>query len=136
MTNKNLVVVLLCLMTGTLMAQEAKVTPLMSKDLTDIPGKEGVMIIVEYPPSASDPIHRHNAHAFVYVLEGSIVMQVKGGKEVTLTPGQTFYEGPDDVHIVGRNASSTEPAKFVVVLVKNKGAPVLVPVTENQAKPK
>ncbi len=134
--NKKLVVVLLCLMTGTLMAQEAKVTPLMSKDLTDIPGKEGVMIIVEYPPGASDPIHRHNAHAFVYVLEGSIVMQVKGGKEVTLTPGQTFYEGPDDVHIVGRNASSTEPAKFVVVLVKNKGAPVLVPVSEDQAKPK
>jgi len=136
MTNKNLVVVLLCLMTGTLMAQEAKVTPLMSKDLTDIPGKEGVMIIVEYPPGASDPIHRHNAHAFVYVLEGSIVMQVKGGKEATLTPGQTFYEGPDDVHIVGRNASGTKPAKFLVVLVKNKGAPVLVPVTENQAKPK
>ena len=134
MKNKKLVVVLLCLMTGTLMAQEAKVTPLMSKDLTDIPGKEGVMIIVEYPPGASDPIHRHNAHAFVYVLEGSIVMQVKGGKEVTLTPGQTFYEGPDDVHIVGRNASSTKPAKFVVVLVKNKGAPVLVP--ENQEKPK
>ncbi len=136
MKNKKLVVVLLCLMTGTLMAQEAKVTPLMSKDLTDIPGKEGVMIIVEYPPGASDPIHRHNAHAFVYVLEGSIVMQVKGGKEVTLTPGQTFYEGPDDVHIVGRNASTTKPAKFLVVLVKNKGAPVLVPVSEDQAKPK
>ena len=136
MKNKKLVVVLLCLMTGTLMAQEAKVTPLMSKDLTDIPGKEGVMIIVEYPPGASDPIHRHNAHAFVYVLEGSIVMQVKGGKEVTLTPGQTFYEGPDDVHIVGRNASATKPAKFMVVLVKNKGAPVLVPVSEDQAKPK
>ena len=134
MKNKKLVVVLLCLMTGRLMAQEAKVTPLMSKDLTDIPGKEGVMITVEYAPGGSDPIHRHNAHAFVYVLEGSIVMQLKGGKEVTLTPGQTFYEGPDDVHIVGRNASSTEPAKFLVVLVKNKGAPVLVP--ENQAKPK
>ena len=136
MKNKKLVVVLLCLMTGTLMAQEAKVTPLMSKDITDIPGKEGVMIIVEYPPGASDPIHRHNAHAFVYVLEGSIVMQVKGGKEVTLTPGQTFYEGPDDVHIVGRNASTTKPATFLVVLVKNKGAPVLVPVSEDQAKPK
>ena len=134
MKNEKLVVVLLCLMTGTLMAQEAKVTPLMSKDLTDIPGKEGVIFTVEYPPGSSDPIHRHNAHAFVYVLEGSIVMQLKGGKEVTLTPGQTFYEGPDDVHIVGRNASSTEPAKFLVVLVKNKGAPVLVP--ENQAKPK
>ena len=86
------------------------------------------MIVVEYPPGSSDPIHRHNAHAFVYVLEGSIVMQVKGGKQVTLTPGQTFYEGPDDVHIVGRNASASQPAKFVVFLVKNKGAPVLTPV--------
>src|SRR5689334_4545232 len=131
---KIILVFLLSLISGTVMAQEAKVTPLMSKDLKDFPGKEGVLITVEYPPGATDPIHRHNAHAFVYVLEGSIVMQLKGGKEVTLTPGQTFYEGPDDVHIVGRNASSTEPAKFLVVLVKNKGAPVLVP--ENQAKPK
>jgi quercetin dioxygenase-like cupin family protein len=86
------------------------------------------MITVEYPPGATDPIHRHNAHAFVYVLEGSIVMQLKGGKEVTLTPGQTFYEGPDDVHIVGRSAEETKPAKFVVFLIKDKGAPVLVPV--------
>ena len=85
------------------------------------------MITVEYPPGSVDPIHRHNAHAFVYVLEGSIVMQVRGGKEVTLTPGQTFYEGPDDVHVVGRNASQTKPAKFVVFLVKDKGAPVVVP---------
>jgi len=119
---------LLCLVPGALMAQEASVTSLMSKDLTDFPGKEGLMIMVEYPPGGSDPIHRHNAHAFVYVLEGSIVMQVKGGKETTLTPGQTFYEGPDDVHVVGRNASSTKPAKFVVFLVKDKGAPVFVPV--------
>ena len=107
---------------------EAKVEELMSKDLPDFPGKEGLMITVVYPPGSSDPIHRHNAHAFVYVLEGTIVMQVKGGKEVTLTPGQTFCEGPDDVHIVGRNASKTKPAKFVVFLVKNKNAPVLVPV--------
>ena len=116
-----------CLMSGTLAAQEAKVTQLMSKDLTEFPGKEGLMIIVEYPPGSSDPIHRHNAHAFVYVLEGEIVMQVRGGKEVTLTPGQTFYEGPDDVHVVGRNASKTKPAKFVVFFVKDKGAPVLMP---------
>ncbi|HTZ68661.1 MAG TPA: cupin domain-containing protein [Roseiarcus sp.] len=109
------------------MAQEAKVTPLISKALTENPGKEALMITVEYPPGASDPIHRHNAQAFVYVLEGSIVMQVRGGKQVTLTPGQTFYEGPDDVHIVGRNASSAKPAKFLVFLIKNKGAPVLVP---------
>ena len=125
MTSIKLIFVLLA--TGALVGQEAKVTKIMSKDLTDFPGKEGVMLTVEYPPGGSDPIHRHNAHAFVYVLEGSIVMQVKGGKETTLTPGQTFYEGPDDVHVVGRNASQTKPAKFVVFLLKNKGAPVLVP---------
>ena len=122
-----LVLALVCLMSSALLAQEAKVTELMSKDLTSLPGKEGLMITVEYPPGSSDPIHRHNAHAFVYVLEGSIVMQVRGGKEVTLTPGQTFYEGPDDVHVVGRNASKTKPARFVVFLVKDKGAPVVTP---------
>ena len=125
---KILTVVLLFLMAGTLMAQEVKVTSLMSKVMTDVSGKEGLMITVEYPPGGSDPIHRHNAHAFLYVLEGSVVMQVKGGKQVTLTPGQTFYEDSNDVHIVGRNASKTEPAKFLVFLVKDKGAPVLVPV--------
>jgi len=113
---------------GILIAQDAQVTPLMSKDLADFPGKEGLMITVVYPPGAKDPIHRHNAHAFVYVLEGSIVMQVKGGKEVTLTPGQTFYEGPNDIHTVGRNASASKPAKFVVFLVKEKDAPVFIPV--------
>ena len=123
-----LILCLAWLTPGLLMAQEAKVTKVLSKDLTDIPGKEGLMITVEYPPGASDPVHRHNAYGFIYVLEGSIVMQVKGGKEVTLTPGQSFYEGPDDVHVVGRNASQTEPAKFLVFLVKDKGAPVLVPV--------
>jgi quercetin dioxygenase-like cupin family protein len=118
--------VLALLLTRALMAQEAKVTPLMSEDLAEFPGKEGLMITVEYPPGASDPVHRHNAHAFVYVLEGSIVMQVRGGKEITLTPGHTFYEGPNDVHLVGRNASSSKPAKFLVFLIKDKGAPVLV----------
>jgi quercetin dioxygenase-like cupin family protein len=122
-----LVAVLLCAAGGRLIAQEAVVTPLMTKALADIPGKEALMITVEYPPGSSDAIHRHNAHAFVYVLEGSIVMQVKGGKQVTLTPGQTFYEGPGDVHVVGRNASTTKPARFLVLLVKNQGAPVLVP---------
>ena len=112
---------------GTTLAQEAKVTQLLSKDLTNLPGKEGVMITVEYPPGHSDQVHRHNAYAFVYVLEGSVVMQVRGGKEVTLTPGQTFYEGPDDVHVLGRNASQTKAAKFVVFFVKDKDAPVLVP---------
>jgi quercetin dioxygenase-like cupin family protein len=121
------ILVLACLMSSTMLAEEAKVTELVSKDLTNLPGKEGLMITVVYPPGSTDPIHRHNAHAFVYVLEGSIVMQVKGGKEVTLIPGQTFYEGPDDVHVVGRNASKTKPAKFVVFLVKDKGAPVVVP---------
>ena len=100
----------------------------MSKVMTDVSGKEVLMIMVEYPPGGSDPVHRHNAHAFVYVLEGSVVMQVKGGKEVTLKPGQTFYEDSNDVHIVGRNASKTSPAKFVVFLVKEKGAPVFIPV--------
>ena len=127
MTFPKLILALACLMPSTLMGQEAKVTDLLSKDLANIPGKEGVMMIVDYPPGSVDPIHRHNAHAFLYVLEGSIVMQVRGGKEVTLTPGQTFYEGPDDVHVVGRNASKTKPAKFVLVMVKDKGAPVLVP---------
>ena len=114
-------------MSSALLAQEAKVTELMSKDLTNLPGKEGLMITVEYPPGSADSIHRHNAHGFIYVLEGSIVMQVRGGKEVTVTPGETFYEGPDDVHVVGRNASKTKPAKFVVFFVKDKGAPLLVP---------
>jgi len=127
MSFPKLILVLACLMSGTLLAQEAKVTDLLSKDLPNLPGKEGLMITVDYPPGSVDPIHRHNANAFVYVLEGTIVMQVRGGKEVTLTPGQTFYEGPDDVHVVGRNASKTKPAKFVVFLVKDKGAPVFVP---------
>ena len=128
MTTKLVALVLLCLMTGTAMAEEPKVTPLMEKDLPDYPGKEVLMITVEHVPGGASAIHRHNAHAFVYVLEGSVVMQLKGGQEVTLTAGQAFYEGPDDVHIVDRNASKTEPAKFLVVLIKNKGAPAVVPV--------
>jgi quercetin dioxygenase-like cupin family protein len=128
MTTRLVAFVLLCLVTGTAMAEEPKVTPLMSKDLADFPGKEALMISVEHSPGGSSAIHRHNAHAFVYVVEGSVVMQLKGGKEVTLTAGQSFYEGPDDVHVVDRNASTTKPAKFVVVLIKNKGAPAVVPV--------
>jgi quercetin dioxygenase-like cupin family protein len=121
---KNLLVLLCLVIPRVLMAQQAVVTSLMSKDLPEQPGKEAVMIMVEYPPGGSDPVHRHNAHAFLYVLDGSVVMQLKGGKETTLTPGQTFYEGPDDVHVVGRNVSTTKPAKFVVLLIKNKGAPL------------
>ena len=121
------------LMSATVEAQDAKdgkdakVTPLLSKDLTSLRGKEIEMISVEYAPGGVDPVHTHHAQALVYVLEGSIVMQVKGGQPVTLTPGQTFYEGPNDIHVVGRNASQTAPARFVVFLVKDKDAPIFVP---------
>lgn len=108
-------------------APQPVVVPVMLKDLADVPGKEMLMITVDYPPGAVESIHRHDAHAFVYVLEGSIVEQVRGGKEVTLTPGQTFYEGPNDVHTVGRNASTTKPAKFLVVLLKKKGVDAVLP---------
>lgn len=126
---KLLVLVLVFLASGTLLAasQEVTVTQLFSRALQDMPGKELTMIEVEYAPGGADPVHRHNAHGLVYVLEGSIVMQVQGGPPVTLQPGQTFYEGPQDLHVVGRNASKTKPAKFVVVLIKDKGAPILIP---------
>ncbi len=110
------------------LAQNPKVTPLITKDLAGLAGKEAVMLTVEYAPGASSSKHRHNAHTFVYVLEGSIVMQVEGGKETTLGPGQTFYESPDDVHTVSKNASSSQPAKFLVFFVKDKGAPASTPV--------
>jgi len=116
-----------CISLATVAAQDAKVTPLVTKALGGIPGREGTMVTVEYAPGASSAAHRHNAHTFVYVLEGSVVMQVNGGKEVTLGPGQTFYESPDDVHTVSRNASTTKPAKFVVFFVKMQGAPTTVP---------
>jgi quercetin dioxygenase-like cupin family protein len=130
---------LFLLVSGTALAQTAekastastppmaKVTELMTKALEDYPGKEAMMITVVYPPGAVDPVHRHDAHAFVYVLEGSIVMGLNGGKSVTLGPGQTFYEGPHDVHTVGRNASKTKPAKFLVILLKDQNKPVLIP---------
>ena len=134
--NRALLLTLLGLLTGASMARAAEVTTLMAKDLTDIPGREVLMITVEKAPGASDPIHqfsstlhlRNYSHAFFYVLDGSVKMQVGNGKEVTLTPGQTWYEGPHDVHSVGRNASSTKPLKFLVFLVKDKDASVLVPV--------
>ena len=128
MTTKLIALVLLCLTSCAAMAQEPKVTSLMSKELPESPGREALMITVEHAPGGSSAIHRHNAHAFVYVLEGSVVMQLKGGQQVTLTPGQSFYEGPDDVHVIDQNASSTQPAKFLVVLIKDKGAPAVVPV--------
>jgi quercetin dioxygenase-like cupin family protein len=127
---KNITVWIVSLLVGggALVTHDVTMTPLLSKDLSNVPGKELSMITIEYAPGASDPVHTHQAQAFVYVLEGSIVMQVKGGAPVTLTPGQTFYEGPDDVHIVGRNASQTARAKFIVFLAKDKGAPILTPV--------
>ena len=106
-------------------APQAEVQQVISKELGDLPGKEGLVLRVTYPPGSTDPVHRHDAHGFVYVEEGSVVMQVRGGQPVTLQAGQVFYEGPNDVHVVGRNASKTKPAKLVVFLVKNKGAPVL-----------
>jgi quercetin dioxygenase-like cupin family protein len=120
--------VLLCLVTSTAMAQPPEVTSLMSKDLPESPGREIEVITVEHAPGGSSPVHRHNAHAVVYVLEGSVVMQVKGGEQVTLTPGQTFYEGPNDVDLIDRNASTTKPAKFGVFMIKDKGSPALIPV--------
>jgi len=128
MTTKLVALVLLCLMTGTAAAQQPKITSHMTKDLTENAGREVLVITVEHAPGGSSAIHRHNAHAFVYVLEGSVVMQLKGGQQVTLTPGQTFYEGPDDVHVVDRNASDTKSAKFLVFMIKDKGAPAVVPV--------
>ena len=111
--------------TSPLMAQET-VTPLISKELAGASGKDVLIYTVDFPPGYSSPVHRHDAQLFLYVLEGSIVTQVKGGKEITLTPGQIFFEDPNDIHTVSRNASSTQPAKFLVFMVKKKGAPPLV----------
>ena len=122
-----ILLLLSCTVVSASAADEAKVTELNTKALDDIPGKEVTMIMVEYPPGSKDPVHRHNAAVFVYVLEGSIIMQMKGGEKVTLHPGQTFYEDPKGIHLVGENASKTKPAKFVALLVKDKGAPIFVP---------
>jgi quercetin dioxygenase-like cupin family protein len=108
-------------------APAAKVEVLLTKALAGIDGKEGVMLTVEYPPGVASAAHRHNANTFVYVLEGSVVMAVNGGKETTLTAGQTFYESPSDVHSVSRNASDTRPAKILVVMAKDVGAPATLP---------
>src|SRR5215469_16491429 len=118
------------LMLAAVLAKAADVKELFAIDLADYPGKEGRVIEVSYPPGAQDMVHRHDAHAFLYVLEGQIIMQLKGQPAVTLEAGQTFYEGPTDVHLVGRNVSNTEPARFVVVLLKGIGAPVFTPVQE------
>lgn len=132
MTLSRTLVPLLLLAAGAVGAEQApppaQVTPLMTRALADYPGKEVVMISVDYPPGGADPVHRHDAHGFIYVLEGSIVMGVRGGKPVTLSAGQTFYEGPNDVHTIGRNASRTRPAKFLVFLLKDRDAPILTPL--------
>ena len=125
---KTILMGLLCIVATPSAAQDTKVTPLLTKDLAGLTAKEAVMLTVEYAPGATSSKHRHNANTFVYVLEGSIVMQVEGGKPVTLGPGQTFYESPDDIHVVSKNASDTQPAKFLVFFVKDKGASSLVPV--------
>ena len=127
-----LAVLIACILaiSGSLMAQvkaEETITPLLTNDLAGVAGKEVLMYTVDFPPGFSSPIHRHNAQVSVYVLEGSVVMQVKGGKEVTLGPGQSFYESPNDIHVVSRNASSTKPAKFLVSLIHEKGAPLVIP---------
>jgi quercetin dioxygenase-like cupin family protein len=106
---------------------------LMSKDIIGVPAMEVTMGTVEYAPGAKSPPHRHNAQVFVYVLQGHVIMQVKGGPRETLGPGQTFYESPTDIHAVSGNASATEPAKFLVVMVKNKSAKT-EPVAPDQAK--
>jgi quercetin dioxygenase-like cupin family protein len=123
-----------CLIVGIVMANHAAAAPeavvatLLTKALADYPGKEVQVLTVDYAPGGADPVHRHYAHGFIYVLEGTVVMGVKGGKEQTLSAGQTFYEGPDDIHTVGRNASKTKPAKFLVFLLKDANKPVLIPV--------
>ena len=124
-----ILIVLICMVTSVY-AQRAgtdgiAVTQLIARDPPELPGRELTMITVEYPPGAADPVHKHHGHGLIYVLEGSVVMQVKGGPAVTLTPGQTFYEGPNDLHVVGRNASQTDKARFLVFFVKDKGAPIL-----------
>lgn len=125
---KRLLVLASILLCGIGHASDGKVvTPLMLKELMDLPGKEGLVITVDFAPGAEDPVHRHDAHAFVYVLEGSIVMQLKGGPAVTLNAGEVFYEGPDDLHVVGKNPSATRPAKILVVLLKNKGVEPVLP---------
>ncbi len=103
------------------------ITPLLTKDLAGSPDEQVLMYTVDFPPGFSSPIHRHNAQVSVYVLEGSVVMQVRGQKELTLGQGQSFYEDPSDIHIVSRNASTTKPAKFVVFLINKKGAPLVIP---------
>jgi quercetin dioxygenase-like cupin family protein len=122
-----LTAVLLVMLSASSPAQESVATALFQTDLPDIEGREAVILEVEYPPGVASNSHRHNAHTFVYVLEGSVVMQVAGGEPQTLVAGQTFYESPDDIHSVSRNASDTEAAKILVLFIKQKDAPMTEP---------
>jgi quercetin dioxygenase-like cupin family protein len=113
-------------------AGTGKATTLMTKELPDFPGKEGMVEIVEFAPGEVSQPHRHNADLFVYVLEGSIITQVKGGNAETVHAGGVFYESPTDIHSVSRNASATQPAKLLVFYVKVKGAPPTVLLTDGE----
>ena len=109
-------------------ALSAEVAMLFKQELVDMAGKAGQVLTVEFAPGEVSAPHRHNAHTFVYVLQGSVVMQVQGGEAKTLTAGQTFYENPDDIHTVANNASATEPAKILVFFIKDSDAPASIPV--------
>ena len=111
----------------------AKETPLMTKGLPDVPGKEGLIERVVLSPGEVVPPHRHDADVFAYVLEGSVITQVKDGNPQTVHAGEVFYESPTDVHIVSRNASTTQPATLLVFFVKKTGAPPTVAVGEASA---
>ncbi len=121
------VIVLLTILSTASAAQQSAATVLLQTDLPDIEGREAVVLEVVYPPGVASASHRHNAHTFVYVLEGTVEMQVAGGELLKLVAGQTFYETPNDIHSVSRNASDTEPAKILVVFIKQAGAPMTVP---------
>ncbi len=121
------VIVLLTILSTASAAQQSAATILLQTDLPDIEGREAVVLEVVYPPGVASASHRHNAHTFVYVLEGTVEMQVAGGELLKLVAGQTFYETPNDIHSVSRNASDTEPAKILVVFIKQAGAPMTVP---------
>ena len=131
MTKLNIpIVAMLSILATSSAAQESVATGLFRTDLPDIAGREGVVLEVEYPPGVASAPHRHNAHTFVYVLEGTVVMAVAGGEPQTLVAGETFYESPDDIHTVSRNASDTEPAKILVFFIKMKGAPASEPADD------
>ena len=109
------------------LAQTSTVNSLFQTDVDDVSNQEIVVLEVRYPPGVKSASHRHNAHTVVYVLEGTVIMQVAGGERKTLTAGQVFYENPNDIHSVSMNASDTEPARILVYFLKEKGAPVTQP---------